>query len=278
MQSRPPAAPKKRREPRRRRRRVATSRLDEPTLKPGAGARIRERRVEATGAGKVQRNRGSTTAVRMPDRLHADLSALRSRTWPRRADRSARNSGRACDSMSRRRSASGRASAAPRLAPVLPLLPDDEERAGVEDRRVRARDDADEQRQDEVWIAAPPNRSRASSVSTTVSSVLIERPNVWRIEWLTIAVERLAGVTGPVLADPVEHHDRVVDAESDDGQHRGHEQRVDLDAEEGAEDRERSRRRRCTSWSSATSAVTPEPEVAEPEGDPDRGCRGSRRG
>ena len=67
---------------------------------------------------------------------------------------------------------------------------------------------------------------------------MIERPNVCRIEWLTISGERLAGVAGLVLADPVEDDDRVVDAEADDGQHRGHEQRVDLDAEERAEDRE----------------------------------------
>ena len=45
-------------------------------------------------------------------------------------------------------------------------------------------------------------------------------------------VERLAGVAGTVLADPVEDHDRVVDAEADDRQHRGHEQAVDLDMPE----------------------------------------------
>ena len=45
-------------------------------------------------------------------------------------------------------------------------------------------------------------------------------------------VERLAGVPHPVLADAVEDHDRVVHAEADDGQHRGHEQGVDLQAEE----------------------------------------------
>ena len=37
---------------------------------------------------------------------------------------------------------------------------------------------------------------------------------------------------------PVEHDDRVVDAEADDGQHRGHEQGIDLDPEERAQDRE----------------------------------------
>ena len=87
-------------------------------------------------------------------------------------------------------------------------------------------------------IAAPPNRSSASSVRTTVRLVMIDRPNVCRIEWLTMSAERLAGVAGLVLADAVEDHDRVVDAEADDGQHRGHEQGVDLDVEERPEDRE----------------------------------------
>src|SRR6478609_5557889 len=36
------------------------------------------------------------------------------------------------------------------------------------------------------WIAAPPNRSSARSVRTTVRLVMIDRPKVCRIEWLTI--------------------------------------------------------------------------------------------
>ena len=87
-------------------------------------------------------------------------------------------------------------------------------------------------------IAAPPNSSSARSVRTTVRLVMIDRPKVCRIEWLTIVGERLAGVARLVLADPVEDDDRVVDAEADDGQHRGHEQGVDLDAEERPEDGE----------------------------------------
>ena len=55
---------------------------------------------------------------------------------------------------------------------------------------------------------------------------------------MTIAANGSPGVPGLVLADAVEHDDRVVDAEADDGQHRGHEQRVDLDVEERAEDGE----------------------------------------
>ena len=67
---------------------------------------------------------------------------------------------------------------------------------------------------------------------------MIDRPNVWRIEWLTIRGERLAGVAAAVLAYPVEHDDRVVDREADDGQDRGDEQAVDLDPEERAQERE----------------------------------------
>ena len=70
-------------------------------------------------------------------------------------------------------------------------------------------------------------------------------------------VERLAGVADPVLADPVEHDDRVVHGEADDGQHRGHEQGVDLDVEERARGWRRRPTTTITSWSSATSAVTP---------------------
>jgi hypothetical protein len=50
--------------------------------------------------------------------------------------------------------------------------------------------------------------------------------------------ERLPGVARLVLADAIEHDDRVVDAEADDGEHRGHEQSVDLDPEERAQDGE----------------------------------------
>ncbi len=53
-------------------------------------------------------------------------------------------------------------------------------------------------------------------------------------------VERLARVARLVLSDPVVDDDRVVDAEADDGQHRRHEQRVDLDPEQRAQDRERA--------------------------------------
>src|SRR3954463_11509347 len=44
----------------------------------------------------------------------------------------------------------------------------------------------------------------------------------------------------PVLANAVEHHDRVVDREADDGQHGWDEQRVDLQAGERAQYRKRA--------------------------------------
>ena len=93
---------------------------------------------------------------------------------------------------------------------------------------------------DEVRIAAPPNRAERSSVMTTVRLVMIERPSVCRIEWLTIAPNGSPAWRDPVLADAVEDHDRVVDAEADDGQHRGHEQGVDLERGRSAQDRERA--------------------------------------
>ena len=106
-------------------------------------------------------------------------------------------------------------------------------------------------------IAEPPNSSRASSVRTTVRLVVIDRPNVCRMEWLTMSRERLAGVAGLVLPDPVEHDDGVVDAEADDRQHRGHEEGIDLDAEERCPRIAKTPTTTMTSWSSATSAVTP---------------------
>ena len=87
-------------------------------------------------------------------------------------------------------------------------------------------------------IAAPPNSSSASSVMTTVRLVMIDRPNVCRIEWLTISANGSPAWRALFSRIAVEHDDRVVDAEADDGQHRGHEQGVDLDVEERAEDRE----------------------------------------
>ena len=104
----------------------------------------------------------------------------------------------------------------------------------------------------------------------TVRLVMIERPIVWRIEWLTIAPNGSPGVPDPVLADAVEDDDRVVDAEPDDRQQGGHEQGVELEAEEEAEDREqaddedhvveqRDDRRR------AETEAEPDPQVGEDE-------------
>ena len=83
--------------------------------------------------GNCQRKRGSITASGCQRGLHP--AYLRRCAWPARRHALARGGLRAV---------AWRA-----LATLLPLLPDDEERRGVEDRRVGARDDADEQREDE---------------------------------------------------------------------------------------------------------------------------------
>ncbi len=89
-------------------------------------------------------------------------------------------------------------------------------------------------------IADPPKRNNESRVRND-GQAGHDRPGE-RLQDRVVddLVERLAEVTRLVLADPIEHHDRVVDREADDRQHRGHEQRIDLDMEERAEDRERA--------------------------------------
>ena len=126
----------------------------------------------------------------------------------------------------------------PALAPVLPLLPDDEERARVEDRRVGPRDDPDEEREDELLgrgAAEEEQRGQRQDDGEARRDRPAERLQERVVDDLG---ERLAGVAGAVLADPVEDDDRVVDAEADDREHRRHEQAVDLDVEERAQDGE----------------------------------------
>ena len=81
-------------------------------------------------------------------------------------------------------------------------------------------------------------------------------------------VERLAGVADAVLADAVEDHDRVVHGEADDGQHRGHEQGVDLQAEERAQDGEDADDHDDV-VDQRDEGRGAHAEVAEAEGDPD---------
>ena len=93
-------------------------------------------------------------------------------------------------------------------------------------------------------MASPPKRKSASSVTTIVSEVVMLRPIVCMRLWLTISSNGSPDVALPVLADAVEDDDRVVDGEADDGQHRGHEERVDLEVDERAQEREDARRSR----------------------------------
>ena len=127
---------------------------------------------------------------------------------------------------------------------VLPELPVDQQRRGDEDRRVRPRDDADEQGQDEVLDRRATEQQQREQRQHDGQAGHDRAPERLQDRVVHDLGERLAGVAGLVLADPVEDDDRVVDAEADDGQHRGHEQAVDLDAEERARGSRRCRRRR----------------------------------
>src|SRR5438045_4122872 len=119
--------------------------------------------------------------------------------------------------------------------------PDDQERSGVEDRAVGARDDADEQGQGEALEAraagdedggqdqddgeARDDRPRGGLHDAEVDDLL----------------EGKALAHAQVLANPVEDHDGVVHREAHDGEHGGDEEAVDLadpQAEHRAHDRD----------------------------------------
>ena len=91
-----------------------------------------------------------------------------------------------------------------------------------------------------VLMVDRAEQQEALSVTTTVRLVLIERPSRLQDRVVDDRPERLPGVPDAVLADAVEHHDRVMDAEADDRQQRGHEQGIEFQAEEVAQDREAS--------------------------------------
>ena len=79
---------------------------------------------------------------------------------------------------------------------------------------------------------APPSASSATSVMTTVASVLNERVIVCLIDSLTILSYGLPGHDLGVLADPVENDDRIHDRVADDRQHGGQERVVGAPAGE----------------------------------------------
>ena len=87
-------------------------------------------------------------------------------------------------------------------------------------------------------IAEPPNSSSASSVRTTVRLVVIDRPNVCRIEWLTMSAN--GSPAWRAWFSRIRSKTTIVSwtLKPMIGQHRGHEQGVDLDVEERPEDRE----------------------------------------
>ena len=118
--------------------------------------------VGATASATRQAKRGSITPVRMPRLGHPDSpdSARRLRAAAGRGRRPAAASGGDAA-----RSRGARERAGPAEPAVLPLVPHDEQRRGVEDRRVRPRDDPDQEGEHEV-----PDRRAAEQVAATAAS------------------------------------------------------------------------------------------------------------
>src|SRR5579884_2834420 len=120
----------------------------------------------------------------------------------------------------------------------LVVVPDHQNLAGVEDRAVRPADDADQHGEnEEADRLAGEQEDRQQGQYHREGGV--DRPH----EGLQDAVvdddvERLPGPPRRVLAYSVEDDDRVVHGEADDRQHGRHEWRIDLDVEEGAQNRE----------------------------------------
>ena len=125
-----------------------------------------------------------------------------------------------------------------RLAFRVPLVPGGEQLAGVEDRRVGPADDADQQRQGEGADRGRPEQEQGGQRHHHRQAGVDRSTERLQDRVVDDRAERLAGVAHPVLPDPVEDDDRVVDREADDGQQRGHEQGVELEPEEEAEHRE----------------------------------------
>ena len=105
-------------------------------------------------------------------------------------------------------------------------------------------------------------------MSTTVKLVLIERPKVWRTEWLTIRSN--GSPAWRARFSRIRSNTTIVSwtREADDREHRGHEQGVDLDAEERAEHREDAEDDDDVVEQGRQRGHA-EPEVAEPDRDPD---------
>ena len=86
-----------------------------------------------------------------------------------------------------RRTRGGAAGAMRHVPTVFPELPVHEQRTRDEDRRIGPGHDADEQREDEVTDRRPTEEEQAQGVRITVRLVMIDRPKVCRIEWLTMS-------------------------------------------------------------------------------------------
>ena len=120
---------------------------------------------------------------------------------------------------------------------ALALLPVREHRRGDEDRRVGARERADEQREREVLAAcrrrraAAPGSAAACRTTSPASGQHLAHRAVDDLR------ERGPRHARHVLADAVEHDDRVVEREAQDGQQRRDRRRRHLPAGEGVDAR-----------------------------------------
>src|SRR3954447_2105140 len=218
-------------------RRAMTVAANVPT--PSSRAAARSIGSSRYGSGNTQRCRASVIGRRMPRRAYLPLGGAVGGMAGRRGRIDA-GPGRRRAPGSRGRAAAWASRSLPLLAAILPEVPHDEERARVEDREVRPRDDPEEQCQHErADRRAGEEQQRQQRDHDREAGG--DRP-AERLEDRVVddPVERLAGVARAVLTDPVEHDDRVVHGEADDRQHRGHEQAVDLEPEERPEDRERA--------------------------------------
>ena len=118
------------------------------------------------------------------------------------------------------------------------LFPGYEYLACVEDRGIRSADDADEQRQDEGSCRFAAKQKERQQRKHDCERGVHRPNNRLRKTVVDDAFEGRVSLLRKILANAVEHYDRVVHREPDHCQDGGHEQGIDLDVEEPTQDRE----------------------------------------
>ena len=132
------------------------------------------------------------------------------------------------------------------LASALAVRDRNEERRGEEDRRVRPGDESHEERQDEAVNGGPAEEEEREE-NDDDGERRVERPYVRLLQALPDRhVEGFSDaarlISPQVLADAVEHDDRVIDRESEDREERDDEERIRLESDGSPEDGEHPRR------------------------------------